>query len=186
MTFSSLLRHATLVVTLCAASTLAKAQAGTGVDERQALAQRLLELWHVEEAALRMVQRPALDAMQQARIALQGRVSAQKQEAALKEIAGDVQKYFDETLPPVRDSALRLKPQVLAPLLVQSFSAEELRQLIALLESPVKKKFEKLVPQMERAFGEKVAEQNRATVDPKLQAMQQAVGLKLRTATITP
>ena len=186
MSLSSLLRHALSIAALCAASTLAHAQAAASTDDKQALVQRLLELWHVEDAALRMVQRPALDAMQQARIALQGRVSAQKQEATMKEIASDVQKYIEETLPPVRDSALRLKPQVLGPLLTQNFSVDELRQLIALLESPVKKKFEQLIPQMERAFGEKVAEQNRAAVDPKLQAMQQAVGLKLRAATITP
>jgi len=69
---------------------------------------------------------------------------------------------------------------------MQNFSDDELRQLIALLESPLKKKFEQLVPQFERAFGEKVAAESRAAIDPKLQAMTQAVGLKLRAASIAP
>ena len=156
------------------------------IDEKQKLVQRVLALWHLEDAAVVMVQRPAVDAMQQARIALQGRVSAAKQEATLREIAVDLQKYVDEATPTVRDNATRLKAPTVGPLLAQNFSDEELRQLIALLESPVKKKFEQLVPQFERAFGEKIASESRAAIDPKLQAMTQAVGLKLRAATMTP
>jgi hypothetical protein len=185
-TFHPMRRTLLLIALLSCAAGTALAQAAGAADDKQPLVQRLLQLWHVEDTALKMVQRPALEAIQQARIALQGRVSAQKQEAAMKEIAADVQKYIDETTPLVRDSSQRLKPEVIGPLLAQNFSADELRQLIALLESPVKKKFEQLVPQMERAFGEQVAAQNRAAVDPKLKAMQEAVGLKLRAATITP
>ncbi len=155
-------------------------------DDKQKLVQRVLALWHLEDSAVVMVQRPAADAMQQARIALQGRVSAAKQEATLRDIATDLQKYVDEATPTVRDSATRLKAPTLAPLLAQNFSDDELRQLIALLESPVKKKFEQLVPQLERAFGERLAAESRAAIDPKLQAMTQNVGLKLRAATMTP
>jgi hypothetical protein len=171
------------IVLLLAAGAAAAQPAG---DEKQKLVQHALSLWHVEETAIAMVQRPALDALQQSRIALQGRVSAQKQEATLKDIATDVQKYVDEATPVVRDNATRLKAQVIGPLLAQNFSEEELKQLVAFLESPVKKKFEQLVPQIERAYGEKIAEQSRPQVDPKLQAMTQAVGLKLRAASMTP
>jgi hypothetical protein len=155
-------------------------------DDKPKLVQRVIALWHLEDTAVVMVQRPAADAMQQARIALQGRVSAAKQEATLRDIATDLQKYIDEATPTVRDNAVRLKTPTLAPLLTQNFSDEELRQLIALLESPVKKKFESLVPQFERAFGERLATESRAAIDPKLQTMTQNVGLKLRAATMTP
>jgi uncharacterized protein len=171
------------VLTLFIAS-LASAQSIS--EEKQKLVQRVLELWHLEDTAIVMVQRPAADALQQSRIALQGRVAAPKQEVVLREIASEVQKYIDEATPIVRDNARRLKAPVVAPLLAQNFSDDELRQLIALLESPVKKKFEQLVPQFERAFGEKVAADSRAAIDPKLQAMTQAVGLKLRAASMTP
>jgi hypothetical protein len=153
---------------------------------KEQLVQKALSLWHVEDNAIVMVQRPAVDAMQQARIAMQGRVPPAKQEVAMKEIAVDVQKYVDEVTPLVRDKANKLKAPVLAPLLAQNFSEEELKQLIALLESPVKKKFEQLIPQLERAYGERIATESRADVDPKLQAMTQAVGLKLRAATVAP
>ena len=171
---------------LCAAAGLASAQTAAAPQGKQALVQRVLSLWHIENEAMQMVQRPAVDAVEQSRIALQGRVSAAKQEATLKDIAVDVQKYLNEATPIVRDNALRLKEPTLAPLLAQNFSEDELRQLIALLESPVKKKFESLVPQMEKSFGEKVAAESRAGVDPKLQEMTKNVGLKLRAASMTP
>ena len=171
------------VLTLFIAS-LASAQSVS--EEKQKLVQRVLELWHLEDTAIVMVQRPAADALQQSRIAMQGRVAAPKQEVTLREIASEVQKYVDEATPIVRDNAKRLKAPIVTPLLMQNFSDDELRQLIALLESPVKKKFEQLVPQFERAFGEKVAADSRAAIDPKLQAMTQAVGLKLRAASMAP
>ena len=174
-----------LCLLLCAATGLASAQQ-TGSDEKNKLVQRALALWHVEDAAVVMVQRPAANAMQQARIALQGRVSAPKQEATLKDIAGDIQKYVDEATPIARASAARLKAPTLGPLLAQHFSEEELRQLIALLESPVKRKFEKLLPELERSYGERIAAESSAAIDPKLKALTQNVGLKLRAATMAP
>jgi hypothetical protein len=174
-----------LPLVLAASSFPALAQSAAS-EEKQKLVQRVLALWRLEDTAVVMIQRPAADAMQQARIALQGRVSAAKQEATLREIATELQKYVDDVTPTVRTNAARLKAPTVGPLLAQNFSDDELRQLIALLESPVKKKFESLVPQLERAFGERLAADSRAAVDPKLQAMTQNVGLKLRAATMTP
>ena len=170
---------------LCAAGT-AFAQQAASSPEKERLVQRVLALWHVEDAAIVMIQRPAADALGQARIALQGRVTAPKQEATLKDIAVDVQKYIDEATPIVRENATRLKAPTIGPLLAQNFSEEELRQLVALLESPVKKKFETLVPQIERSYGEKIAAESRSSIDPKLQAMTKSIGLKLRGATVAP
>jgi hypothetical protein len=47
----------------------------------------------------------------------------------------------------------------------------------------VKKKFEQMMPQLERSLGEKVAAESRPIIDPKLHELTQAVGLKLRAAT---
>jgi hypothetical protein len=179
---SSLLRPTLLFVAALAFAGGASAQ--TVSPEKQKLVDKVLTLWHAEDTAVAMIQRPAVEAMQQARIALQGRVTQAKQEAALKDMATDAQKYVDEATPIVRDNAMRLKPQVIGPLLAQNFSEDELRQLIAMLESPVKKKFETLVPSMEKAYGEKIASDSRAKVDPKLQAMTTNIAGKLRAATV--
>lgn len=155
--------------------------------EKQKLIQRVLQLWTVEDVALVMVQRPAASAMEQSRVALQARMVADaKKEATLKDIARDVQKYVDEATPIARANAVKLKEPVLAPLLAQNFNEEELRQIVALLESPVKKKFEQLMPQMEKSFGEQVAKAGAPAIDPKLKAMTESVGTKLRAAVIAP
>lgn len=176
-------QHTLAAALLACCSLAAHAQASA---EKQKLIDRVLTLWKVEDAAVIMVQRPAADAMQQAGIALQGRVSAEKHKATMKDIATDVQKYIDEATPIVKTNATKLKTPTIGPLLAQNFSEEELRQLIALLESPVKKKFETLLPQFEKAYGEKIAAESRASIDPKLQKMTQDVGLKLRAATVAP
>ncbi|MEL4180192.1 DUF2059 domain-containing protein [Roseateles sp. PN1] len=153
---------------------------------RQALVDRLLSLWHVEDVAVVMVQRPAVNAMEQARVVLQGRVSAEKRDRTLKEISSDVQTYVDEATPIAKANAQKLVTPTVGPMLLENFDDNELRQIIALLESPVKKKFEKLVPAMEKTLGEKVASESAAAINPKLQTMTQAVGLKLRAASIAP
>jgi len=92
----------------------------------------------------------------------------------------------DEATPIARDTAKKQMANTVVPVLQQQFTEDELKQLVALLESPLKKKFEQLIPQMERALGEKVAAESHALIDPKMQAMTQAVGMKLRTATVAP
>ncbi|MDC8785029.1 DUF2059 domain-containing protein [Roseateles koreensis] len=169
-----------------AAAPAASAAPAPVTPARQALVDRLLSLWHVEDVAVVMVQRPALNAMEQARVVLQGRVSAEKRERTLKDISTDVQTYVDEATPLAKESAHKMVGPTITPLLLSNFNDAELQQIIALLESPLKKKFEKLVPEMERALGEKVASDSAAAINPKLQAMTQAVGLKLRAASIAP
>jgi hypothetical protein len=153
---------------------------------QQALVDQVMALWHAENVVLVMVQRPASDALQQARIALQGRVSADKRDAALKEMAPDAQRYIDEATPLAQAAARRQLPATVGATLASQFSEDELRQLVALLESPVKKKFEQLAPQMERALGDKVSEEAGPAIQPKLDAMKQAIGLKLRAAAMLP
>lgn len=158
------------------------ANAETVSDEKQKLIQKILTLWHPEDVPVMMVQRRATDAMTQSRIALQGKVSAEKRDATLRDIATDVQKYVDEVTPLAKDSALRQIPSTVAPMLAQNFNEEELRQILQLLESPIKKKFEQFIPQAEKALGSKVAEDIHIAVDDKGKTMTQNVGLKLRAA----
>lgn len=169
-----------------AQSTAGNATPNTTTPAKAKLIEHLLTIWHPENVVVMMVQRPAADAFQQARIALQGRVSVEKRDATLKDIATDVQKYVDEATPIARDSAKKELANTVVPMLQQQFSEEELKQLIALLESPLKAKFEQLIPQMEKALGEKVVADSRALIDPKMQELTKTVGTKLRVATVAP
>jgi len=179
-----------MMSTLLHAQTAPAAPAQTAVaavpPAKQALIDRILTLWHPEAVAMVMVQRPAADAVQQARIALQGRVSAEKRDATVKDIAVDAQRYVDEATPLAQAAVRRQMPRTVVPMLAENFSEDELRQLLAMLESPVKQKFEQWVPKLERALGEKTAEDAGATIQPKLDTMKQAIAVKLRAASMVP
>lgn len=173
----------TLIVAAGAAGAAGSPQAVS--PAKHELVQRVLQLWHVEAIGDAMLQEPVTEAVGQARAMLQGRASIEKRDAAMRDIAADAKKFLDDTNPLVRSSAKKHIPATVAPMLAEKFSEEELRQLIALLESPVKKKFEELVPDMKKALGEKLAAETRPTIDPKLEDLRQRISLKLRAA-ITP
>jgi uncharacterized protein len=152
---------------------------------KQELVNRVLQLWHPETIGESMLQAPVGDAVQQARAVLQGRVSPEKRDAALKEIVADARKFMDENKPVAEASAHKLVGSTIAPLLAERFNEEELRQMITILESPVKKKFEAMMPELQKKLGEGVAADTRAVMDPKLQELQQRIGMRLRSA-VTP
>jgi hypothetical protein len=104
---------------------------------------------------------------------------ADKREAAGKAIDGDVKKYVDEVSPVARKKALELLPKTLTPLFEEKFSEDELKTLVAWLESPVSKKFGQVQPEMQQAMGQALVGETRAIVEPKLKALQQSIGQRL-------
>jgi len=153
--------------------------------EKQKLINHILELWHVENVGLIMLQKPVEESLRQSRSLLQGRVSSELQEATMKEINQDTIAFVKETAPIVLDSAKKLIPSIVSPMLAEKFSEEELRQIIAILESPVKSKFEKVAPEIEAALGKKIATENGAKINPKMGELTEKIGMRMRNA-ITP
>jgi hypothetical protein len=181
---------AALVFTVAAhAQSAAKPQAAASstapsgpIDaEKQKLIERLLQVYHPEADVMRRVQAPADNAIEQTRIALQqARIPQDKIEKDLRDIVPDVQKYIDTTRPLVEASIKKNVTPSVAPLLAQQFTADELRQLIAVYESPVTAKFAKLQPQLEVAVGQKVHAEIGPEVNKNIDVLNKAVGLKLR------
>lgn len=166
------------IVVLATAASIAQAAQAS----KQELVQQVLQLWQIDAVGQAMLQEPVAEAVAQARVVLQGRVPPERQDAAMRDIAADAKKFLDETAPVVRSSTQKLIPSTVAPLLAERFSEDELRQIVAILESPVKRKFEALVPEMQKALGEKLASDTRPLIDPRLQDLRQRIGLRLRTA----
>lgn len=174
--------HVLVATTLVGAAALAHAQAAPDA-EKQKLIDQIFTVWHPENTVVISAQRPAADAMEKSRIALQqARLLQAKQDAALKDISVDVQKYIDTVTPLATNTAKKNLPTTVGPLLAQNFSVEELKQLVALLQSPVRAKFEALIPQLDRAIGLKVQQDAGPEINKDIQAMTQAVGTKLRVA----
>jgi hypothetical protein len=122
-----------------------------------------------------LVERPAGQMWQAAVQALQTQVPVDKREAAAKGIQADLKKYVDETTPLVQDRAVKLGPTVLGPILNEKFSEDELRQLLAWVESPVNKKFQSVAPEIQGTLAQKLVAETAPTIDPKLRSLEQKV-----------
>lgn len=142
----------------------------------------LLQQPAIEQAAQALAERPALQMMQQAGIALQQQVPADKREAVAKDIQAEAKKYADETVPLVRERAVKLAPSTVGALLEEKFSEDELKQLIAIIESPVNRKFLQLGGEMQNALIDKLVAETQASVEPKVKALELAIGKRLTQA----
>ncbi|TFW29019.1 DUF2059 domain-containing protein [Duganella callida] len=159
--------------------------ADTVPPAKKELVDKVLKLWNPDSIGESMLQAPVGNAVNQARAMLQGRASPEKRDAAMNDIVGEAKKFMTEAAPITRASADKLIQTKIAPMLAERYTEEELKQLIAILESPVKQKFEGMLPEMQKTLGEGVADDTRAVIDPKLQGLQEKIGLRLRAA-VTP
>jgi len=167
-----------MILTLLAVA--AGAQAQTTPTKKDLVAKvLLLQQPAIEQLAQGLALRPAEQMLQQAGMALQSQVPADKREATAKEIQADVKKYADEAVPLVRERAVKLAPSTVGVLLEEKFSEDELKQLIAIMESPVNRKFQQLGGDMQKALMEKLVAETQGTVQPKVKALEQTIGKRL-------
>ena len=160
------------------------AQAPAQAQTKKELVAKLLLLQQtgVEGMARMLVEQPAMQIMQQLNVVVQQRVPQEKREALAREIQADLKKYVDETVPLVRDRAIKLAPLTIGVMLEEKLTEEELKQVIALLESPANKKFQALAGDMQRVLSEKLVAESRPEVQPKIIALEQAVTKRVRNA----
>jgi hypothetical protein len=146
-------------------------------QSKKELVAKLLQLQQpsIELAARALVERPAAQLMQQAGLALQTQVAPEKREAIGKQIQADVKKYLDESVPLVRDRAIQLAPTTVGTLLDEKFTEDELKQLIALIESPVNRKFVQMGGDLQKALIDKLVAETQGAIEPKVKIMEQAV-----------
>ncbi len=147
---------------------------------KKELIARVLKLQQpdIESAARVLTEQPAMQLWQQAGQALQ-RMPAERRDALVQDIQADLRKYVEETTPIVRDRAIKLAPTTIGTLLDERLSEDELRQIVALLESPSVNKYKSLFPDMQRALSEKLVGETRGEVEPRLRAVQQTVAQRL-------
>ncbi len=167
-----------VIVALLVVATGVHAQAAATKKE---LVARILLLQQpdIEQAAQALVERPALQMLQRAGMVLQSQVAAEKRDAVAKEIQADAKKYADETVPLVRERAVKLAPSTVGALLEEKFSEDELKQLIAIIESPVNRKFQQLGGEMQKALVDKLVAETQGVVEPKVKALEQSIGKRL-------
>lgn len=164
------------IAVLCAAATLAHAQ-----TTKKELVQKALALQQpiIESISRSIAERPAVQLMQASGQAIQANFPADKREAVGKQVETEIRKYVDEAVPLLRERALKLAPSTFGATMEEKFSEDELKTLIAWLESPVNKKFQQMWPDMQNGFVQKLAAEAAPLLDPKLQALQQRLRVTL-------
>jgi hypothetical protein len=164
------------------ATATAQAQTPPSPAKKELIAKVLkLQQPDIENAARALTEQPAMQLWQQAGQALQ-RMPAERRDALVQDIQADLRKYVEETTPIVRDRAIKLAPATIGTVLDERLSEDELRQIVALLESPSMNKYKSLFPDMQRALSEKLVGETRGEVEPRLRAVQQTVAQRLGVA----
>ena len=136
-----------------------------------------------EQVVRQLAQGPLGPLSQQVSQILQVRVPPEKREALTKEFQGYVGKYLQETTALLHEREAKLAPTVVGPMLDEKFSEEELKQLIAFLESPVQRKYAQLAGDTVKALSAQLVTDTRGVVEPKYKALEQTVSRRLNEVT---
>jgi uncharacterized protein len=164
-----------IAMVLLALAAVAPAHAQT----KKELAAKLIELQKpaIEGLGSRLAGQEAQRFLQAAG-AQMGRVPADRREAVGQEIQADVKKFHDEVEPLLRERALKLAP-TLATMFEERFSEEELKQIVAWIESPASRKFAQFSAEFGNSLAEKLVADARPAVDPKIKALEASVAKRL-------
>jgi hypothetical protein len=189
MTLVTWTARAALITTLAGAAGLACAQTATAPPApaspaKKELVQKLVTLQQsgFEGLARSLAEQSIAQLAQQAGAVLQSRVAPEQREALAKDVQAEFVKYGDDVGPLLRDRVIKLAPGVVGPVLEEKLSEDELKQVVAALESPGFRKYMQLTPELQRALGQKLVADTQAQVEPKLKALEQIVTKKFSAA----
>ena len=155
-----MLKTTILGVALALALPFAAAQAPSPASSpaKKELVARILKMQQpgIEGMGRNLAEQPALELLRNASNALPARVAKDKQEAVANEIQADVKKYLDDAAPLVQSRAVKLAPTTIGALLEEKFTEDELKQVLAIIESPVYGKFQRMGEEMQKVLIEKL------------------------------
>ncbi|HET9821536.1 MAG TPA: DUF2059 domain-containing protein [Burkholderiaceae bacterium] len=107
------------------------------------------------------------------------RMPADKRDAAAKDVQAEVRKFYDEIEPILRKRAAELAPATVGAAYEERFTEDELKQILAWLESPVSKKFGQVERDLATALAEKVVADTRGTIEPRLKTLEGTISKRL-------
>lgn len=156
------------------------APAASSSAAKKELVARIIKLQqpNIEGMAQQIAELPARQILQQASRVLQS-LPAERREAVARDIEADARKYVDEAAPVLRSSAVRVAPSTMGQVIEERFTEDELKQIIAILESPVNRRFQMAAPDMQKALGEKLVAETRTDIEAKVRTFEQTVARRL-------
>lgn len=174
------LTTAALAATLATTSAALAQTSGTATPAKKELVQKALQLQSggIESIGTQLAGQTAQQVLGAVGQAL-GRVPAEKRELMATEIQADVKKFYDDISPTLRTNALKLGPSTFGSAMEDKLSEDELKTLVAWLESPVSRKYQQLTIEVQQALAQKLVADSRPTIDPKLKALEQTISRRL-------
>jgi hypothetical protein len=155
-------------------ATAADAQTPAPSAAKKELVQRVLKAQQgdIEGVARSLIERPAAQMMQEAGLAIQRlNVAPDKREAMGKAIEAEAKKYVEDALPIVRERAIKIAPTTIGAVMEAKMSEDELKALLAWLDSPTYKKYTSLGAEMRNGFVQQLLREAGPLVEPKAQAL---------------
>ena len=190
MNLTSRLARAAVIALLAGATLPASAQqpapASAASPAKKELVKKALQLQQagIEGVGAGLANQTANQVMQMTGPAI-GRVPEDKRKALVADLQAEERKFQNDITPMLRASAAKWAPTTLGTALEEKFSEDELKVLIAWLESPVSRKYQQLSSDALQALNQKIVTETRPQVEPKLKALEQAMAAKINAATGT-
>jgi len=180
MMFKLVLTATALAAALTAAPAALAQTSGTSSPAKKELVQKALQLQSagLESIGTQLAAQTAQQVMGAVGQAL-GRVPAEKRELLATELQADVKKFYDEISPTLRTNALKLGPSTFGAAMEDKLNEDELKTLVAWLESPVSRKYQQLTAEVQQALAQKLVADSRPAIDPKLKALEQTISRRL-------
>ncbi|MGN7874125.1 DUF2059 domain-containing protein [Roseateles sp. 22389] len=132
----------------------------------------------IEALTMGVLSRPVNELAAKAAPALRN-VPEAKREATAKQIDADLRKFLEDNAKPLVDKGMKLAPSTMGVALDEKFTEDELKQLLAWLESPVSKKFAESSQELQSLYTKKLIDDNGKQLDEKFTALQQSVAKQL-------
>ena len=133
----------------------------------------------IEGMAQQLTERPAIEIVGNAMQYIGARVPKDKQEAMAKQVQAEAQKYAASAVPIVTRRAVELAPSTIGAMLEEKFSDDELGQIATLLENPAILKYQRMLPEMQQALGQKLIADTRPQIEPKVANLEETVAKQL-------
>jgi uncharacterized protein len=162
------------------AAAMAFSATGTVAQTKKELVAKVLALQQpgIESIGRMIAGRTAQQVMGAAGQALQ-RLPQDKQEAVGKELQAEIKKFHDDIEPTLRKKATDVAPALLGASYEEKYSEDELKQIIAWLESPVSKKFVQSEGDLAQSLAQKVIADTRPAIEPKMKALEATLAKRL-------
>ncbi len=161
-------------------SPLAFAQKADSSPAKKELIGKVLKLQQpaIDQLTVSVLSRPVNDLAQKLMPAIRNLPEA-KRESTAKSIDATLRKFMDDNAPALIDKGKSIQASTIGVTLDEKFNEDELKQLVAWLESPVSKKFAEVAPDLQAAYTKKLIDDSGKSLDEKFNTLQANIAKQL-------